>query len=295
MATQADFKRIGNYAVMYNHDRNIDRHQLTRTVPLEVICLGYSRTGTLSMHKALTVLGYPSPYHFSSIYENPREADMWMEAINFKYHGTGNTRPDKAFFDAMLGHCGAVSDIPCILFWHELLTFYPDAKVVLVQRDEDSWYASWMKFCESAYATPLYLLARLDPSFLRRVTTIGYASVHIAAGFAETRDQARVRSRDAYRHYYADVRAAVPVERLLDFQLRDGWAPLCDFLGKPVPDEPFPHENDGARNKKAFEEMAAVALKRIAKHITLGVATLVFGFGLWYWSDALATLFHLAR
>ena len=67
MATDADFKRIGNYARMYNPSQNIDRRHAKRTVPMEVLCLGYSRTGTLTMQKAMEILGYPHPYHFSSV------------------------------------------------------------------------------------------------------------------------------------------------------------------------------------------------------------------------------------
>lgn len=42
------------------------------------------------------------------------------------------------------------------------------------------------------------------------------------------------------------VRGLVLKERLLEWSVEDGWAPLCKFLGKPVPDEPFPHVNAAA-------------------------------------------------
>jgi Sulfotransferase domain len=41
-----------------------------------------------------------------------------------------------------------------------------------------------------------------------------------------------------------EVRAAVPAERLLVFEVREGWQPLCAFLEVPVPDSPFPSLND---------------------------------------------------
>ena len=34
-----------------------------------------------------------------------------------------------------------------------------------------------------------------------------------------------------------------PKEKLLVFKLEDGWKPLCEFLDKPIPTKPFPHEN----------------------------------------------------
>lgn len=234
MATPADFARIGNYARIYNKDQGIDRRQSKRVVPMEVLCLGMSRTGTLSMRRATELLGYPNPYHFSSQLDNVRDFDAWLEAMRAKYDGVG-TPPDKAFFDGMLGHCGAVTDMPCILFAAELVKFYPDAKVVLVERDLESWYASWMAFCEGSYSRALYLSSRLDPGWAKRVADMGCRGTEIVAGHAQTIDEARVRSKDAYRHYYRDIKEMVPKERLLEFNLKDGWEPLCKFLGKPVP------------------------------------------------------------
>ena len=42
------------------------------------------------------------------------------------------------------------------------------------------------------------------------------------------------------------VKAAIPAERLLVYQVKEGWGPLCAFLGEPVPDEAFPRTNDRA-------------------------------------------------
>jgi len=40
------------------------------------------------------------------------------------------------------------------------------------------------------------------------------------------------------------VVSTVPAERLLVWQVKQGWGPLCQFLGVPVPEEPFPNVND---------------------------------------------------
>ena len=121
---------------MLNRDANVDRHTCHRKVPMEVLSLGFSRTGTLSMVEALSILGYPNPYHYSSIFGNVKDTDMWMEALDFKYKGKGHF-DWKRDFDKLLSECGAVTDTPCVCFWKELLEAYPDAKVVLVERDED--------------------------------------------------------------------------------------------------------------------------------------------------------------
>ena len=48
---------------------------------------------------------------------------------------------------------------------------------------------------------------------------------------------------EAYRKRTEEVRAGLPADRLLVFDVAEGWGPLCAFLGKEVPDEPFPHHN----------------------------------------------------
>ncbi|KAI7184995.1 hypothetical protein KC363_g7395 [Hortaea werneckii] len=285
MATEADYVRIGNYARILNPQQNIDRSHATRTVPLQVLCLGYSRTGTLSMHRALSLLGYPNPYHFSSILDNVLECDLWMRALQAKFYGRGqadadadaDTVPiheDKSFWDGLLGHVSAITDSPANLFGEELVRLYPEAQVVLVDRGVESWFESWMAFCENAYDPWIGLLGRLDPEFLGRITGLGACITSITAGFARNQDEARVRSRRAYRHHYRDVREFVPRERLLEFRLQEGWAPLCEFLGREVPDVPFPHVNEKESNRLAFESIAKIGVRRLMKKAFM-VLTLV--------------------
>ncbi len=47
----------------------------------------------------------------------------------------------------------------------------------------------------------------------------------------------------AYRRNDRKVRETFPADRPLVFNVADGWGPLCEFLGVPVPDEAFPHKN----------------------------------------------------
>lgn len=73
---------------------------------------------------------------------------------------------------------------------------------------------------------------------------------------------------DFFRRHTEAVVAGVPKERLLVFQVSDGWAPLCEFLGVPTPDAPFPRENSteqfkttlaAARDPDAVREMLDAA------------------------------------
>ena len=51
---------------------------------------------------------------------------------------------------------------------------------------------------------------------------------------------------DAYNNHVEAVKAELPPGRLLVFDVREGWEPLCTFLGKDVPEEPFPRSNNRA-------------------------------------------------
>jgi hypothetical protein len=50
----------------------------------------------------------------------------------------------------------------------------------------------------------------------------------------------------AYDRHNAAVRRLAPPDRLVEWQAGDGWQPLCDALGVPVPEEDFPHVNTRA-------------------------------------------------
>ncbi|KAI7208535.1 hypothetical protein KC333_g9106 [Hortaea werneckii] len=289
MATESDYARIGNYARILNPQQNIDRSLATRTVPLQVLCLGYSRTGTLSMHRALTLLNYPNPYHFSSMLDNVLECDLWMQALRAKFYGLppprGDTgipiHEDKTFWDGLLGHVSATTDSPANLFGEELVRLYPDTKVVLVDRGVESWFASWMAFCENAYDPFIGLLGRLDPGFLGRITGVGGCITGITAGFAGNKHEARVRSKRAYRYHYRDVREFVPRERLLEFRLEEGWGPLCAFLGREVPDVPFPHMNEKESNRLAFETIARIGMERVVRKAFVVLTLVAVPVGSW--------------
>jgi hypothetical protein len=71
-----------------------------------------------------------------------------------------------------------------------------------------------------------------------------------------------------YHQHIADVKAAVPLEKLLVFSVDQGWEPLCEFLGVPVPDTAFPNVNDRAAIKQTIRGMTRGA------YVILGAALL---------------------
>ena len=116
----------------------IDKRGLKRQVPMKVLCLGLSRTGTSSMRVALWSLGYEA-YHGWSLFENPPDGTLWQEAMAAKFKGEGNVWGRKEF-DSIFYDSDACLDVPSNNFARELIEAYPDAKVVMTTRDVDSWH-----------------------------------------------------------------------------------------------------------------------------------------------------------
>ncbi|KAJ7127669.1 P-loop containing nucleoside triphosphate hydrolase protein [Mycena epipterygia] len=203
----------------------------TRTVPMQVLGLGYSRTGTTSMCIALEMLGYKETNHGWTVWTNASEIAMWTEAINAKFFGKGKLY-ERADWDRLLGHYMAVTDVPHCLFAEELITAYPDAKVVLTTRDPDSWWRSY-----DATVSVALQAARGEGTakeFWRLVALAMFKTENVTPEIAKAR----------FTAYYEEVRSLVPKERVLDYRVGEGWESLCKFLEKPVPVEAFPKVND---------------------------------------------------
>lgn len=87
------------------------------------------------------MLGVYECYHgFQTILNNPRDNEMWQEALDAKFSKNGGKPYGREEFDKLLGHCQGVSDLPAILFAEELIDAYPEAKIILTHRDFESWY-----------------------------------------------------------------------------------------------------------------------------------------------------------
>lgn len=232
---------------LFLQDAHIDRRTYTRQVPMQVLALGFSRTGTASMCAALHVLGYPT-YHFFRIFTSVRDADMWAEAYEAKYFG-GDATLDRSFFDKLLGHVSAVTDAPAIGFARELIAAYPEAKVILWERDEQTWLESFEEGVISTYKSRVaQLLAWLDPQWWGRIHRIIYGGMCKGTFGANDQNELRRNSLRVYRAHFATIRELMqdrPGE-LLEYKMGDGWEPICKFLGEPVPAEVFPRINDRA-------------------------------------------------
>lgn len=189
-------------------------------------------------------LGYVDTYHmYNASIENPPDALLWMDALRAKYDGVGEpfTRQD---WDKLLGNCQAVCDWPAIAFARELIEAYPEAKVVLTNRDVDSWHASTMK--------TVYWRA-MDPE-LKMLSYVSWAASMyqpMLQKFFDTFFEGDFPNKGKARfiRHYEEIRNLVPKDNLLEYSVKDGWKPLCDFLGEPVPMKgliAFPNVNDNS-------------------------------------------------
>lgn len=278
MATPEDYRRLGVWAAVKEPDQNIDRRKCTRQVAMEVLCFGLPRTGTQSMQEALNILGYPT-YHYSSIFRNARDGDMWKEAIAAKFKGVGKFGKDD--FDQLLGHVSATTDAPSILFWQELMEHYPDAKIILVERDIEKWVRSISVLLEGVLM-PIsrYVLQYTDPGYHGRIGGCGIRWMEALFGSMDV-DKAKSNARAVYRRHYERVRDTVPKERMLEFELGQGWEPLCKFLSKPVPNVPFPRRNEAETTRAGIGVFVVKALtnslRNIALVVGIGAALVVLG------------------
>ncbi|BCH18465.1 sulfotransferase family protein [Mesorhizobium sp. L-2-11] len=190
---------------------------------LDVIGAGMGRTGTYSLKLALEHLGFGPCHHMADVNANPEQKVLWRAA------GQGQL-PN--WDVAYAGYRSAV-DWPTAHFWREVSGHYPDAKVVLTVRDAEAWYNS------VAQTIGLTMDAGSNDPQSFGVAVVGNG---VFGGRFNDRDHAIA----VYEAHNAAVRATLPSERLLTYQVSEGWESLCAFLGVQLPTEPFPRTNSTA-------------------------------------------------
>lgn len=193
---------------------------------LRVIGTGVGRTGTYSLKLAINQLGFGPCHHMEEVLlDMPTHVPLWAAAVADK--------PD--WSAAFAGYESAV-DWPTAAFFRELYAAYPEAKFVLTTRSVESWVASFS-------ATIYKLMAGRDQAPAKMRDWFDMAiGVLAKTGFPPGLDEAGLAR--AFNGHTEAVKAAIPARQLLVYQVKEGWGPLCDFLGVPVPDEEFPRTND---------------------------------------------------
>ena len=204
---------------------------------LEIIGAGLGRTGTASLKIAIERLGLGPCYHMSEVLARPEHVELWTDV--------GRGQPD---FARLFADFSATVDFPACIYWRELMQLYPDAKVILSTRDPEKWFQSTQ---ETILGERWWDFALKGPFGQMCEATIGT----FLNGEVHDHDHL-IR---AFNAHGDAVKAGVPRDRLLVFQARDGWGPLCDFLGVPQPAEPFPHVNSEAETQALLDGIMKAA------------------------------------
>ncbi len=220
---------------------------------IKIIGAGLPRTGTNTLKESLERLGYMKTYHMKELLVHPENLHYWLALKE-----TGTTRWDELYkgFQASV-------DFPGYPWYKEHMKRYPDAKVILTVRPFEKWYSSihstiWQ-------AGPQTLLQKLgmmsklliNPRLRSVIKCVKFAKATIFANHLQGKFQDKAFAEKIFNKHIEDVKAYVPAEKLLVYDVSDGWGPLCKFLGKPIPKEPLPHLN----KKENFKEMLGELMK----------------------------------
>lgn len=195
---------------------------------LQVIGTGFGRTGTDSMREALDILGLGPCHHMLEVIGNDQQKQLWRALAK-------GAAPD---WNVLFAGYNSCMDWPSAHYWRDLVRFYPEARVILTNRSPESWWASFEK--------------TILPVVMNSVDHDSLGLALIAKQVFGGKPDDRAHAIAVYEANVRDVIATVPESRLLVHNLGDGWEPLCQHLGVPVPDVPYPSRN----NTSEFQDRA---------------------------------------
>jgi len=140
---------------------------------------------------------------------------------------------------------------------------YPDAKVILTVRDFEAWYKSVdSTVFRAGPQTPgekMKMMGKL--LFSARARNVVKCIKWFKKVFFAERLQGKFGDKEFAKKFWedhiAEVKANVPADKLLVYDVREGWGPLCKFLGVEEPAEPLPHLN----KKENFKAMLPKLMK----------------------------------
>jgi len=193
---------------------------------LTVFGAGVGRTGTYSLKLALEKLGFGPCFHMEELAKKmPEQLPLWNAALE-----------GHADWQAIYHGYNSAVDWPTARFYRELHVAYPDAKFVLGYRDPRTWAESFSETIYKLISEPENAPPHFHDWLLMVRTLLTQNGVPMGTDVAGLEA--------AFVAHADSVRAAIPTDQLLVFEAREGWEPLCSFLGVTVPDEPFPRSNN---------------------------------------------------
>lgn len=211
-------------------------------MPLHVVGAGFGRTGTNSLKLALEMLGLGPCHHMLEVRDKPDQIRFWAAAA----------RGERSDWDTVFAGYRSSVDWPSAYFWRPIAAHYPQARVILSVRPEQEW----LKSIHATIYQSLRSREQRTASLAREQGEMAYDIIERRT-FAEKLGDGE-HALAVYRTHIADVKAAIDPERLLVYDVAEGWEPLCRHLGIAVPPQPFPRTN----STDEFRARAAARLTR---------------------------------
>mmetsp|Transcript_60371 Transcript_60371/g.140611 ORF Transcript_60371/g.140611 Transcript_60371/m.140611 type:complete len:268 (-) Transcript_60371:97-900(-) len=230
--------RCLTFATVFTTTRGFALRPHSSSFPLKVINAGLPRTGTETLQAALQILGYPTVWHGEC---NPPSECVRSTCQYF----TGKAGFEPVAEELLRHNVSAVNDEPLCMLYKELADYFPESKVVLLVRDSaEQWYKSFehMQDLQFKYFANKSTRAT-DLPYWEMCDQLPHTLFNCDLYLANPDESVRRGCIDGYNRHVELVKSSIPAERLLVFNAKEGWEPLCRFLGLSVPDVPFPNIN----------------------------------------------------
>ena len=214
---------------------------------LSVIGAGFGRTGTLSIKMALEHLGLGPCHHMVDVFANPEQLPHWQAAADGQ----------PVDWDEVFAGYTAATGWPSAHYWRELADKYPNSRILLSVRPAEHWWKSF----SNTIGTMLEIRSAVSNEYFRSATAMAHKIIAEQTFGSAMND--KTAALFALQKRIDEVRHAIPSERLLIFDVLDGWEPLCKFLNLPVPDSDFPCRNSKNEFLNAFGHISkSVEMKK---------------------------------
>jgi sulfotransferase family protein len=210
---------------------------------MKLIGAGFGRTGTMSLKAALEQVGYGPCFHMIDLIKGEMPLPDWDAA----------SRGEEVDYVRALQGWESTIDWPACTYWERLVEIWPDAKVLLSVRDPDKWYESCLNSIHEAAEMGTRGELGGGPVPPPSTEVMEVINRIVWEGTFENRfEEDRQFAIDTFNSHNEAVRAKVPADRLLVYEVKEGWGTLCEFLEVDEPDAPFPHLNDTASFRGMF-------------------------------------------
>jgi len=230
---------------------------------MKVFGAGFGRTGTMSLKFALEKLRIGPCYHMREVVSRPSHIKLWYDI----------SRGEHPNWNRLFSGFNSAVDFPVCLFYKQLINIFPEAKFILTLRDFDTWYIST--------ANTIYKVPSILPDWFERVVypirmfiimQVNLIWVGLFKNNFSDRDSTKL----VYYEHIESVKKIIPADKLLIYNVKEGWEPLCEFLDVDVPDIPFPKVNDTAEMLRNFAIIKMLPYVFILSIATISVILFIY-------------------